>query len=389
MRGIRRRSSCRLDAARQSAFVCAVVACAGSALATGPREQIVANGRAATLDSVVQIRSKVGGLGSGSIIFKTANGGGADEWIGVLTAAHNFLDGAGNFVRGGHRIRTGTARDGLSTMLGGPGNAWAWNHPTIDVGVLAVRYGPADAAYAGITPIARAPWTPTPGGAAADPTGLGRTTMRSLPGDVFHQFTEVGYGGTGWFQNAAGQRGVSIVNPGPPVRYTANIDHNKRFQNNALDWTWDGANTSGRAGESYRAVEWDMDLVTAATVPFLKGEGLSWVGDSGGPYLAYSGPLVNEMVNAYNRPGGENWAGGAMQLASNFLIAVHTYGNSVPRQMSLSRENPYGTTIGGGVPLTPWLNNIINQRLNFVPSPGAVSLVGIGGMLVAARRRRT
>lgn len=326
---------------------------------TGPAGQRVPwRAAGSTLNSVVQVANARGGLGSGSVVCKHIDAAG-DLWVGVLTADH--VARPGGFL-GGQSIFFGDGQ--VMGPYGGAGNSWYRQFTpagaSVDMALVAINMGPNNAV---VNPNGHGIWH---GLTKITPIAVNPQAM------VGRQFTELGYGLTGTFV-AGGMNGI------------AGVDNNKRFQNNQIESVQQIRN----AAYQYDSLEWHFDRAAAAG--FLVAEGLSFVGDSGGPYLM-SGP-DQQMVAAFARPGHINWAGGMMPMHNDFLFAVHTYGNSVPNNVNAAVFNPYTNagmgvfTFGGGVPITPHALGWINAKCHRIPTPATAALL-MTASLVALRRRR-
>jgi len=352
--------------------IAAVVSCACVALAagaafgqldTGPNQQTLpffapfGN----TINSAVSITGDSGPttfrVGSGAIVGKrTVNG---ENWLCVLTADHvaiptgltsPLLVGLGDGftqlgqapVRSYGGANNVIRRGGLPVAQGGLGG--------VDIALIGVQVPAGDTAFGLITPMSIA---------AVNPATLVTNRQR---------FTEMGYGGTGSFVNG-GMNG-------------AQADGNKRFQNNEIERT--SAVNSG--GYAYTAIEWNMQkgAAPANPTPFLVAEGLSFGGDSGGPYVTSSQQFTT--VNAFTRDGPldpNNWTGGLMPFFSDTIIGVHTYGNSTNAGF-----NAYGTTLGGGVPLIQAYVDWINTNCMTIPAPSGLGVLFAAGIVAIRRRRR-
>lgn len=401
-------STCRVLAA---AGAVALAASAWSQTDTGPAEQRlpwrVGGG---TLNSVVQVHSRyasgANGYGTGTVIDKHVDPRTGDGWLCVLTADHvvgrDTTHGAVTHVRAGFGDATGAfTADNAQGVFGGAvgggaGGARVYRGKRapgsgglggVDIALVMIRYGTPDAFFGGISKATLAPWNPGPVG----------TTL----GGPLNQFTEVGYGGSGTF--VAG--GLNF----------AAADGKKRFQNNTLERV---VQVRG-GGYNYAAVEWDFDRAAAQAKdpvtgvplpaiaqPFLVAEGLSYRGDSGGPYFNYAGPMGHQAVAQILRPGANNWdwkdpaavppISAEMPLRTDMLFAVHTRGNSSENRLGETGFSPYTNfgavpavhTWGAGVPITPAYAAWIHGKCHLVPTPGSLALLAFGGLVAAHRRRR-
>jgi hypothetical protein len=282
------------------------------------------------VNSVVQVYSDIfwppAFNGTGSIVAKcTPNGIG---WLIVLTADHVVRGGTQHRISFGDNAAQGYAGSAATSFYvsrSPPGTRDA------DLALLMVRYGVPDAFFDSIVPL----------------------TYRADPW-VALDFTEVGYGGTGTFV-AGGMNGGAV-------------DGCKRFQNNYES----ALVTVSVADYNYTAVRWTFDVAPASIqpYPFLCGEGLSFAGDSGGPYFRAVPTL--QSVPPMVRPGANNWPDGSgynlMVYLCDGIGAVHTMGNSVYLGF-----NPYGSTWGQGAILTDtyvaWIDSTIHGFCCPAPLP--------------------
>jgi hypothetical protein len=341
---------------------------AGVALATGPSQQTTGFWApyGHTINSVVAISTPtVGGsiMGTGTIIGKRLDP--ADPtfgWLCVLTANHvvdpfdpsNFFTGpstiiiGSNFntpVEGPYGGATNVLRFGQRPVAqGGLGG--------VDIALLGVRVPANSPAFTLITPATMLPVNP-----------------QSLIGT---QFSQIGFGGTGNYVDG-GMQGAG--NPG--------WDGQRRFQGNMFT-EMVPVNTGNY---NYTAIRWYMNNVPGGG---LQTEGLSYGGDSGGPYF------INQQVfthippfqrrfpdpNDPNDPDLPDWPGGLMPFFSNGLVGVHTRGNSL-----FDGFSPYNTSWGAGVPLLRAYVDWIDAHCRQIPTPSSV-VVLFTATLVALRRRR-
>jgi hypothetical protein len=345
-----------------------VVAPAAAQIDTGPSQQTTGFWAPYSnpVNSVVAIRvpAATGGnfTGTGTIIDHRPDPDPNFGWLCVLTANHvvDAMDptivGLGGFG-GPARVHVASNFNSPLESYGGANNIVKLGQRPVAQGGL----GGVDIAVVGVRiPVNTPAWTL-----------LSNVTMAAAPTpqpqNPRTQFTEIGFGGSGRFVNG-GIQGTGL-------------DGEKRFQNNQIERTAqinDGY-------YNYQSVQWDMNHAAAPAnpTPFLVGEGISYGGDSGGPYLTTS--TLFTTVGAFQRDGPNdptNWPGGVMPFFSNTLIAVHTYGNS-----SANGFSPYDTTFGGGVPLSQAYINWIGQQCAMIPAPSGLGVLFIGG-LIAIRRRR-
>lgn len=344
---------------RIATAVAAVVALQAAALATGPRQQTVtprAHGH--TLNAAVRVNSG-GGIGTGSIIAKKIDAEG-NGWFCVLTADHNVRGNAN------HSIRYEDA-DGVRTI--GDHTSWylTMSPPGVrsyDLAVLGVRYGPRDAFFDGVNPIALTTYPDR------DPANPGNVTR--------HKFTQIGFGDSGDFVNG----GMNGFDDTPNTT--------KRFQNNQIERWVQGFQGTGNVYD-YFGIEFTFDVPTAHDVDrFLSGEGLSFIGDSGGPYLMAFEAQQNvarfrDNIRRNQDGSGDlipNWPGGDMPLWSNVQFAVHAFGNS-----NAAGFNPFGRT-GGAVPLVRHVREWIDFNCHVIPAPPGAAAFALAGIVLAFRRRR-
>jgi hypothetical protein len=353
----------RSNTHRLAAVSVAIIIISGTALATGPRQQraVPAPGPFFhPLNSVVEMVVRGNDVGSGTIIQKRVDN---DQigWFKVLTADH--------VVRGETDIRIdiGTGGQAAQTRVGTATSSWFNSMSPAgvrgkDLAMVWVRVGNLNTDQAAfnlwqnVTPLSvtnfGADFDP------ANPTVVPRTN-----------FTEYGYGNTGDFVNG----GLSTIVS----------DSERRFQNNQIE-RWVHFNTPNY---DYRAVQWDFNVPAAAG--FFAAEGLSYAGDSGGPYMTSSNIAFNvgafrNNVNELADGSGNNipaWPGGNMTAFQDSIAVVHAFGNSG------GRLNPFNTSNGGGVPMTADVRAWITHNCQIVPTPGASALLTLGIFTIARRRR--
>jgi len=377
-------------------------------LATGPDQQrlpwragLDANNKYSRLNSVVQVSTNTG-LGTGTVIGTRQVGN--DHWLCVLTADH--------VVRGSNNIQVRFGDNGAIGTFGGA-DSWHIQRGQDDMAVVAVRLNAAPAGLPGVTAAQFASRLNFPSFIA---------NLHNPSSVIGEDFTQVGYGGYGnWDTRPNGPVEVrpgirtttaSIAIPGDPNnrRYFPHIDNTKRFQNNRIERTRqilqreDPNDPNSAIRYSYTAIEFDLDVPLALGQPnndLLAGEGISYAGDSGGPYFYNN--LTEQFVGAMARPDGvwpdgtarpvPDWAAGDMQLLDNILFAVHTFGNTVPggggnvAPNGSTFFNPVWTTFGGGVPLTPARVAWIQDWCSRIPTPGSASLLVLAGLMGINRRR--
>lgn len=341
----------------------ALIIISGTALATGPRQQraVPAPGPFFhPLNSVVEV--VVGGtdVGSGTIIQKRVDN---DQigWFKVLTADH--------VVRGQNNIQIdiGTGGQAAQTRVGTATTSWFNSMSPAgvqgrDLAMVWIRVGNLNTDQAAfnlwqnVTPLSVTNFGPDYN--PADANAITRA-----------RFTEYGYGNTGDFVDG----GLSTIVS----------DSERRFQNNQID-RWRHINDGTY---DYRAVEWDFNVPAAAG--FFAAEGLSYAGDSGGPYMTdfninFNVAAFRNNINELPDGSGNNipaWPGGNMTAFQDSIAVVHAFGNSG------GRLNPFNTSFGGGVPMTADVRAWITHNCQIVPTPGASALLTLGILTIARRRR--
>lgn len=301
-------------------------------LATGPSNQVIGSTPGSRLHSVVQLRpdaSEVPVTASGSVIGRHVDTSGVG-WLCVLTADHVVAAGFTSIAFGNGAPPSGGAFGGQGDWVfrseeGGP-----------DIAVLGIRYGAPDDFFASIVPLSLAP---------TDPALL-----------VGQSFTQVGYGWTGEL-DAPNQTMRSVARSGV-----------KGFQNNVVERI---RNVNGLLGNyAYQAADWDFQEPGSAEA--VVGEGSSFNGDSGSPYMLRE----REMVTLDD--------GTQMEVFSDGIGAVHTYGDGSSGHGWLGSGDHIPS---GGVVITPAIEAWIVDRCLMVPTPGASVCISIG-FLLAFRRKR-
>ena len=237
-----------------------------------------------------------------------------------------------------------------------------------DISVAVVRYGTPDAFFNTVAANVLGLWSPPAGNRAQTATYV----MNNVA-----SFTEIGYGLTATPHYAAGiQDGWSQVGPIPTGLGT------QRFQNNF-------PTSAGDQGAAGAIVGWHPHNPSAPNT----GEGSSFGGDSGGPYLLETKTTrtISGLADPQNQGG--TLPNQAIQLYTNTIFAVHTFGNNNNPALY---NDVYGAGAGqiandnGGVILTPadiaWINAVP------CPEPSSVMLAAIGMVSMIGcyvRRRRT
>jgi hypothetical protein len=310
--------------------------------------------------------------GTGTIIGKHLDANDPNfAWLCVLTANHVVDPNDPNIVAAGGVFA------GASTVIIGSNFTTPVEGPYGDANNI-VRFGQRPAAQGGLGGVDIAVLGVRVPANSPAYTLLTPVTMRAIDPEVLitrnereRRFSQIGFGGTGNYVDN-GMQGAGNA-----------LDGERRFQNNLFQAT--GAVNTGYY--TYNAIRWFMNDAPSGGLP--DGEGLSFGGDSGGPYFV--GQEVFTHVPAFQRrfpnPNDPNdsdlpdWPGGLMPFYSNEIVAVHTRGNSSPNGF-----NPYGTW-GAGVPLLSEYVTWINQQCHLIPTPSGLALVLVG-TLVAFKRRR-
>lgn len=276
---------------------------------------------------IVQMRTssaEVGVTATGSIISAFIDST-STAWLCVLTADHVAAAGATGIAFGNGNPVDRILMADESLIFRSDAGA--------DVSVLGVRYGVPDDFFRSLQPLSLAPLVPE--------SLLGRS------------FTQVAFGETGELTDA----GMARV-----ARAGVQGVQNNRFERVR------SITPSAFNPYSYAALEWDFDQPGSANA--IAGEGSSFAGDSGSPYLT-SLPSLLTLAS-----------GESMWTYTDSIAAVHTYGDgsSVHGWVGSGDHVP-----GGGVAITPELSHWITAQCGLVPSPGCSILLT---MAVAARRRR-
>jgi hypothetical protein len=378
-----------------------IVAASSTAMAIGPRYQVIGDPVAAgagPLNDVISLVDANGiEQGTGSLIGIDARPGGL-TFMSVLTARHVAL--------GPSPIKT--ARFGVGPGEAGAPGAGAYplvanynnnfagftlvdatnnpNNRVEDLAILQVAVnvpagGAALAEYNKVvSPANIFLLSPFPTAPPAPNSSVASTA----------KFTELGYGTAGTYDTANNRYIPSGVNN----------DDARRFQNNNAD------SVNGPALMTYSGVQYYQPLVNwTYKAPSAAGGGASFGGDSGGPYLTGGvlaplnansvsvTPYFTDNTNA-NNPLPPNVATNIPLSYTDYLSAVHVSGVSAP---GTGIETVGGAA--GGVPLTQ-TGNINTGTLNWalfyaanprgIPEPGSVVLVAIANcfLVLIARRRR-
>jgi hypothetical protein len=175
-------------------------------------------------------------------------------------------------------------------------------------------------------------------------------------------FTEIGFGNTGTrFPAAGAQTGWSPQD-------SAGI---QRFQNETIDgFTVDAIH----GAYTYTDVKWTTQFPALGS-----GEGSSFPGDSGGPYLVSS--FEQRNINGLLDINGNALPAQNISLATDTLFAVHTFGNNANPQL-------FGGANHGGVLITDKDINWINNYCRVVPETHAYVMVMIALAFVLISRWR-
>ncbi len=296
------------------------------------------------------VNSPTNDIGTGSVIGKIIT----PDQIGyfcVLTAAHNFPASTG--------IAFGYWGDGTN-----PANSFANTYPIThsftggstgrkDLAVAGVRYGQIDPFFVSVKDLSL--WSPSPINTDAD-------LINVITNDTF---TEVGYGYTATRSPAAGaQTGWSPV---------IAVDGIQRFQNNTVTG---GAVNAVHGAFTYTEAQWTTHFPTVPN----SGEGSSFQGDSGGPYLMLD-EGVQKTINGLLDISGAALPAQTINLFSDSIFAVHTFGSN-------NNPQPFGS-VHGGVLLNAADIAWIQSVHALIPEPSSLALLGIGwASLMAFRRKR-
>ena len=342
----------------------AVLLSAPQAWAIAPMQQRTDPARGTSLYDVVDmVSSPTVDVGTGSIIDSMIDTNLNIGYFCVLTARHVATGGA-------TAIGFGYWGDGTN-----PANSFATTYPITnhfdggatgneDISVEVVRYGTPDRFFFDAAANTLGLWSP--------PAGTRAQTAAYVTANVA-SFTEIGYGDTGTpHYNAGG------VQDGWNPQSSSGI---QRFQNNF-------PTSAGDQGAAGAIVGWHPHNPSAPNT----GEGTSFGGDSGGPYLLETKTTrtISGLADPQNQGG--TLPNQTIQLYTNTIFAVHTFGNN---------NNPalysdlYGAGAGqiandnGGVILTPadiaWIESVP------CPEPSSVVLAAMGMLSMIGyylRRRR-
>lgn len=281
--------------------------------------------------AVVQMRPDGGEhavTATGSVIRKVVDASGA-AWLCILTTDHVAAAGY----------------TGISFGDGNPPSNYFGGSDSIirrapafgaDLAVIGVRYGTPDAFFESLNPLQLL---------AADPsTRIGTT------------FTQFGYGFTGELDSAlstmqtAARAGVS------------------GFQNNRIERV--RAFGSTFTPYSYSALEWDFN--DPASINAVLGEGSTFNGDSGSPYLIEDISYVSLLD------------GSSMPVFTRGIAAVHAYGDGSQSHGWLGSGDHIP---GGGVAITLDIATWIDAQCLAIPAPG-VLLPAAFMMMWSGRNRR-
>ncbi len=301
--------------------------------------------------------------GTGSIIDSEVVDG--IGYFCVLTAQHVVADANIN------RIGFGSWGDGTNGA-----NSYIPTYPITshydggatggeDISVAVVRYGTPDAFFDTVSENALSLWSP--------PAGNQAQTAAYVMANVA-SFTEIGYGLTATPHYTAGvQDGWTPTLP-PPAGLGI-----QRFQNNFPTSTAD----KGVAGAQ---ISWHPHNPSAPNT----GEGSSFGGDSGGPYLLES--TTTRTISGLPDPQhqGMTLPDQTIQLYTDTIFAVHTFGNNNNPALYTDTTAGGAQIDNGGVILTPaditWINSVPCPE----PSGFVLAALGLLGMVGSyLRHRRT
>jgi hypothetical protein len=206
-------------------------------------------------------------------------------------------------------------------------------------------------------------------------------------------FTQIGYGLTGnpVYNFVNGQQ-IGFTNP--PLNTAANyvaaqaVAGVQRFQNN---FPTGGTLNFGGPTYNYTTVDWMGHIPTLPN----GGEGTSFRGDSGGPYLLENKAIANiaglpnpyllnppaNYVNQIDPNNNAQLLPQNIQYYTNTIFAVHTYGNNNNPQLYSDNLN------SGGDLITSAQKNAIQKfcaNANPTPEPSTCVLLGIGVVVLVS-----
>ena len=313
-----------------------------SARAIAPSDQTVSDvafGAGTSLWSVVEVQGSDGSIGTGTVIGKHQSGN--NDYLTVLTADH-VICATGNL--GGAPVNGDVGFGSPQPLNLNPYVVTARGGSTGNEDLAMLSVTVAAGAYAGVNPV----------------TVVSPTIPNPYSGQAF---TEYGYGDTGTSFTVAGINGYTEI---------ANSTGTKRFQNNSsYAITIPTTNLSGNY--AYQAVLWNT--VAPANNA---GEGVSFPGDSGGPYMSSDS---QNIVTVSTQSGPVTISG-----LTNDEFAVHTFGFSTIPGTKVNNET------AGGDFLTPadiaWITNNLNSSTP-VPEPASLAMLALAGTsLLLIRRTR-
>lgn len=343
----------------------AVITSASVARATAPEPQKTNAAPGSTLHSVVEMMKNQTPLsindyvGTGSVIDKWIYTDFHDDvqpqtgYFCVITAAHNFpKSGYISFGDAG-AVGVGDGRDFhriVKIHLGG-------STGTKDLALAIVEYGTPDAFFNNVSPLGL--WNAPVG---VSDTDLAGNFSEYLGG---FDFTEIGYGNTG-------TRFPAVPPAAPQTGWTpVNSAGTQRFQNETID-SLTPNNVKG--AYTYLSVDWTTNFPAAGS-----GEGSSFPGDSGGPYLVSA--LETLAINGLLDIDGNPLPAQNIDLHTDTIFAVHTFGNNLNPQL-------FGAKPHGGVVLTADDIQWITNNCQTIPEASTIVMVGLGVAAIALGRYR-
>jgi hypothetical protein len=336
----------RCKNAHRAVTVCLALSFLATSLAVVPDFQLM------QVPPVVKVDTDKS-VGTGTIICDKKNGDGS-QTLWVLTADHVLRpSGTKSKPYADIKVITNSLAGGKTLNLVAGTLASGGANGTTDIAIFAVKYV-QDADKIDFSKYV---------------AGVGVYTGGTKRKDNW--FTDWGYG-------VSGRPSINVKNVWDG--YSSGIDDGKlRFQNNVVD-----ATIAVKPGEistgdnyAYEAIQFTLDRYSATDKASLwvNGEGATFKGDSGGPYLMgakqsdyFKLEIEEDYNNFYNGPQ-SNLKDGKIQIPfyTDALVGVHTYGAS-----GVYKE--FGKAVMGGVPITKdvvdWIKKGCGEcEIRSVPEP--------------------